>query len=301
MHQTVVPTILGLGSKLPEGVRKNDDPIFAYLNQLEKFIEGNVTAFDKMTPEVEYDLLNSWGFLGGKGSSGKPPSPFYGYETRHVLTQEEHLIDIMKPAAEEALETADLVPEQIDMLLGCASVSKFIVPSDLYELHKQLALPASTLAVPLGNDFSNFNVALVLADSLIRTGRASNILIASGGNWSRAVDYHTLQAYSAGDGAAAAVLGPEAKQRWQTWRVIDEEVLAVSANFGSMYLAEVMHAERTNRLHRFTPEGRTPWQWPGMPVSELSSAPCFYITPKGFGEFGAFGALRAWEPAVKLL
>jgi len=293
-----VASILGFGCKVPDAIRGNDDPIFAYLNELRKYVEGSEFAQVERTPAEEFELMASWGFLGGNRS------PFYGYETRHVLAQEESLVDLMKPAAEEALRTANVSADQIDILLGCASVGRYIVPSDLYELHQKLKLPPSTLAVPLGNDFSNFNVALVFADSLIRAGRASNVLIAIGGSWSRAVDYRTLQAYSAGDGAAAVVVSARPPlEEWQTWRVVDEEVLAASKNFGTMYLSEVLHTEQTNRLHRYAPNAIPPkkqWQWPGMPIGELETAPCFHITPSGFQQFGSFGAMEAYKPAEKL-
>jgi 3-oxoacyl-[acyl-carrier-protein] synthase-3 len=277
MSDQLTPSILGFGCKVPGAIRDNDDPIFTYLNRLRSYT----------------------------GEQG----PFYGFDTRHVLAQGEDLVSIMKPAAEEALQTAKVGqeggPEKIDLLLGCASVSQYILPSDLYELHRRLGLPDSTLAVPLGNDFSNFNVALVLADALVRTNHAHAVLIAIGGNWTRAVDYHTVQAFSAGDGAAAVVIArpPQGSQisEWQTWHIVDKEVLAVSGNFGTMYLADIVQTERTDRLHRKVPGEVHPWQWPGQPLNELCTSPCFHITPEGFREFFKFGVNRAWEPAVNLL
>ena len=145
MSDKTAPTILGLGYKVPDTVRDNDDAIFSYLREAD-----------------------------AKKKSEDPnwPPQFVGYDKRHVLREVESLLDIMKPAAEAALQTARVKPEQIDLLLGCASVSQYVVPSDLYELHKKLELPEKALTVPLGNDFSNFNVALVLADALIRAKRA---------------------------------------------------------------------------------------------------------------------------------
>jgi len=253
----LLPSILGVGFKVPNLVRKSDDPIFAYLNELKK----------------------------------TNPDPFYGYDTRHVLSETEGLLDIMKPAAEEALETAGIEPKDVDVLLGCTSVGRYIVPSDLYELHRQLKLDARALAVPLGNDFSNFNVALVFADALIRAGRAKTILIAIGGDWSRAVDYRTIQAFSAADGAAAVVVGirPNAHE-WQRWHVAGEEVLAVSTNFGTMYLSDVIRTDPRHSRRGY-----------GEPATELWVGPYFHITPKGETEIRGFGAHQAWQPAVKLL
>jgi 3-oxoacyl-[acyl-carrier-protein] synthase-3 len=293
MHEELVPTIIGFGYKVPDAIRRNDDPIFAYLNELKDYLERSSSARPAMTAEAELEVTSL--------VSGTSKSPFYGYETRHVLGRFEKLVDIMKPAAEEALETAKVEPKDIDLLLGCASVSEYIVPSDLYELHKELGLPTSTLAVPFANDFSNFSVALLHADALIRTGHAHTILIAIGGNWSRAVDYHTLQAYSAGDGAAAVVVGRRpAIERWQTWTVVDKEVLANSGNFGTMYLSDVLNTEPTKCRQRCLPFNKSR-PLPLMPTSSLCSTPCFHITPAGAKQFHDFGQDRAWIPAVNLL
>lgn len=262
MSNRTVPTILGLGYKVPDSLRDNNDAIFDYLRELDV--------------KKKNEDPNNW----------RPQ--FDGYDKRHVLKEVESLIDIMKPAAEDALKTANVEPEQIDVLLGCASLSQYIVPSELYDLHKRLKLPEKTLAVPLGNDFSNFNVALVLADALIRAERADTILIAIGGNWTRAVDYHEFQALSAGDGTAAAVVGLRPKEDledWQRWHVVDEKVLAVSSNFGTMYLAGDLYGRRS------------PWE----PQNELRTGAHFHITPEGGNAFWTFGRDRAPESVLSLL
>jgi len=258
------PAILGLGYKVPDGRRENDDPIFAYLNELKKKF---------------------------------PSDPFEGYDTRHVLAEGENLIDIIKPAAQEALETAGVSADDIDLLIGCASVGKYIVPSDLYELHKELKLSPRALVIPLGNDFTNFNVALVLADALIRVGRAGKILIAIGGHWTRLVDYHTIQAFGAADGAAAAVVGLPSDEEdvkleeWQKWHVVDHETLAVSQNFGFMYLADTIRTFRAPGPSLARAE----------PPNVLWTSPCFHITPDGVRAIDGFGANVAWKAASKLL
>jgi 3-oxoacyl-[acyl-carrier-protein] synthase-3 len=261
MSNRAIPTILGLGFKVPDTVRDNNDAIFDYLHEKE---------VKKRNEDPDW------------------PPQFVGYDKRHVLKEVESLIDIMKPAAEDALKAANVGPEQIDMLLGCASLSQYLVPSELYDLHKKLKLVEKTLAVPLGNDFSNFNVALVLADALIRAERADTILIAIGGNWTRAVDYHEFQALSAGDGAAAAVVGLRSKENledWQHWHVVDEKVLAVSSNFGTMYLAGDSYGRRS------------PWE----PQNELRTGAHFHITPEGASAFWTFGRDRAPESVFSLL
>jgi len=62
-----------------------------------------------------------------------------------------------------------------------------------------------------------------------------------------------------------------------------------------------MHASNANYLHRYVPGSSPSWRWPGMPVSELQIAPCFNITPSGFGAFYQFGRDQAYKPAKRLM
>ena len=119
-----IPRIIGSGWSVPRTIRKNDDPIFDWL----------IDKYGKKKLENSFD----------------------GYDVRHVLSKDEELIDIMLPAAIMALEKANKQPSDIDMILGIGSISEFIMPNMLSEVHKRLGLPQSTWVIPLANDYSNF-------------------------------------------------------------------------------------------------------------------------------------------------
>jgi 3-oxoacyl-[acyl-carrier-protein] synthase-3 len=239
------PRITGLGYSVPSQVRTNDDPIFDWL---------------KAHPT--------------------PGNPFQGYNGRRVLSHGEDLMTIMVPAAQQAMANANLDPSQVDILLGFASISPYPDPNDLCLLHQRLGLSASAWVVPLNNEFSNFNAGLFFADALIRAGRAKNILIVVGGNWTRHVDYHTVQSISAADGAGAAVLSLSNDPT--LWQVVDQCTLTDSSKFGTM----------------FTQGTRYDIDPPRDGHAHLWSNPVFHITPEGFSAFGTFGAKAA--PAVVL-
>ena len=194
--------ILGIASRLPDTIRDNADPIFDWI---------------RAHPSKGEDL-------------------FTGYSKRHVLAEGETVLDILLPAARMAIDDAGLEARQIDVVMGCVSPSTFILPSELFALTQRLQLPETTLTIPLGNDFNNFNVGVALADALVRAGRARNILVAVGGGWTRVMNYRTPQAVSAADGAAAAVVGVARADRQPRWTVVDTEVIAQEQNFGDMYL-----------------------------------------------------------------
>jgi 3-oxoacyl-[acyl-carrier-protein] synthase-3 len=243
------PRILGAGYAVPPNFRTNDDPIFDWL---------------KAHPPA-----------GG--------NPFQGYVTRAVLGPGEDLMTIMVPAALNALEDARLNASDIDMMLGCASVSPFATPNELVHLHRMLHLPRSAYVAPLNNEFSNFNAGLLFADALIRAGRARNILIAVGGNWTRHVSYRTPQSVSAADGAGAAVVGlsPDATK----WKVVDQQTVTDTSYFGSMYMQGQPY----------------PQQPPKDGHQRLWSDPFFQIGPAGMQGFAQFGGNIAPTAVTSLL
>lgn len=231
------PRLIGLGYSVPPTRRTNDDPIFDWLKA-------------HVPPES---------------------NPFQGYKTRAVLAPGEDLMTVMMPAALNALEDAKLQPSDVDMLLGYASISPCPTPNDLSRLHAMLGLPERAWVVPLNCEFSNFNAGLVMADALVRAGRARNILIVVGGNWTRHVDYHTVQSVSAADGAGAAVVGLSSDR--SRWQVIDQHTITESRYFGSMFMRGQSYPQTPPR------DGH----------QRLWSDSFFQITPEGMEGFGTFG------------
>ena len=243
------PRIIGLGYSVPPNLRSNDDPIFDWL-------KAHIPA----------------------GSN-----PFQGYVTRVVLGPGEDLMTIMLPAAVNALQDAGLRPSDVDMLIGYASVSPYANPNELSHLHQLLGLPQRTYVVPLNNEFSNFNAGLLMADALIRAGRARNILVVVGGNWTRHVNYHTVQSVSAADGAGAAVVGLSVDPT--RWEVVDQNTVTMTSYFGSMFM-----------------QGQAYEQTPPVDGHErLWSDSFFQITAAGMQGFGEFGGTIAPTAVTQLL
>jgi 3-oxoacyl-[acyl-carrier-protein] synthase-3 len=243
------PRITGLGYFVPPNLRTNDDPIFDWLKK-------NIPPQDQ---------------------------PFQGYNTRVVLGPGEDLMTMMIPAALNALQDANLRPSDIDMLLGYASVSPFADPNELSHLHQMLHLPPSTYVVPLNCEFSNFNASVLMADALIRAGRARNILVVAAGNWTRHVNYHTPQAISAADGAGAAVVSLSSNP--SQWQVIDQNTVTVTKYFGSMY----MQGQKYDQVP------------PRDGHQELWSDSFFQITDDGMTGFKEFGGKTSLTAVTGLL
>ncbi|MDL2398549.1 3-oxoacyl-ACP synthase III family protein [Rhizobium mayense] len=241
--------IIGLGYQVPPLVRLNDDPIF--------------------------DALKS------NSSQKEILALFQGFERRHVLGPDESLVSIMEAAAEKAMIDAGVAAADIDLLMGCASLSRYIVPSDLGELHARLGLPERAMPLPLGNDFSNFTESLVIADALLKVGRARRILVVAGGDWTRAVDYNQGASVSAGDGAGAAVLG--CASAGVRWIVQDQQALVRSDLYGAMFVSG------------------DPIKTNGQPENQEYSGPYFHMTQDGYNDFKSFGGRTAAISAQQLL
>jgi 3-oxoacyl-[acyl-carrier-protein] synthase III len=241
--------IIGLGYHVPEHVRLNDDPIFDALKK------------DKTQEEVL--------------------KLFQGFSRRHVLKPGEQLATLIIAAAEKAMIDADVRAADIDLLIGCASLSTYVAPTDLGIVHARLGLPTRAMPLPLGDDFSNFTQSLVIADALIRVGRMRTVLVAVGGDWTRAVDYHQAPSISAADGAGAAVLGlPSEKVRWE---IVDQQPLVRSDMFGGMFMGPDCIADASS------------------PVDQRWSGAYFHMTKEGVNDFQAFGAKEAPRAATTLL
>ncbi len=244
---TLIPRITGTGWSVPFAIRKNDDPIFDWLR--------------KNLPDQDM---------------------FEGYDERHVLQPNEGLIDIMVPAAIMALENAGKQPDDIDILLGLGSISEYVQPNMLTQVHKELGLSSNAWVIPIGNDYSNYASCLLFADALVKAGKAENVLICIGGNWTRNVDYHTPQSISAADGAGAAVVS--LSDDVSKWFVADYCTVTNSANYGTMFTKAAEYA-----------------------VSDLIGYPKIYsnhffqITGEGLKDFGTFGMQQAATAVLELL
>ena len=245
---TTQPRITGTGWAVPKKIRLNNDPIF-----------------DNLKKKFPAEAL------------------FKGYNTRHVLDDGEDLMTIMVPAAKMALQKAGIGPQDVDLLIGQGSISDYIQPNALSQLHKELNLPQRAWAIPVENDYSNFAAALLIADGLLKAKRVKNVLICVGGNWTRNVSYDTPQSVSAADGAGAAVMAMSADKT--KWFVADYCTVMDTTYYGSMYTSGVpLKAD------------------PAVDgYSEVYSPHFFQITAQGGQGFNDFGKKSALASVKKLL
>ncbi|MGK9168464.1 hypothetical protein KXR53_19280 [Inquilinus limosus] len=232
--------IRGVGFAVPEQVRTNDAPIFDWI---------------KAHNPPHSDL-------------------FKGFDQRRILPPGETLLGLMAEAAAGALADAGLGADDIDLLIGVASVSDYVSPNGLVALHQTLGLPSRCQVLPLGTEFTIFNDGLVLAEALIRTGRGlRNALVVCGCNWSRHVSYHEATCIGAADGAGAAVMAVTGDQ--QRFALVDVVTDTDTSYFGAMHMSA-------------RPAGTI--DPPPPYLAESFTTPLMYIGDEGAASYREYGA-----------
>ncbi|HEX9940334.1 MAG TPA: 3-oxoacyl-[acyl-carrier-protein] synthase III C-terminal domain-containing protein [Longimicrobium sp.] len=175
--------LLGLGHAVPPHVRHNDDPVFSAVRGAAR--HGSV---------AEAEL-------------------FTGMRERRFLAPGEAIEELMVQAGRQALAQAGVDAARVDRLYGYASVSEYLAPNGLFQVHAGLGLPRRAMVVPVNNEFSNFITSCILAWEAIAAGHCEYALVTCGSAWSRNMDYELPHALVVGDGAGAALLGPSARMR----------------------------------------------------------------------------------------
>jgi 3-oxoacyl-[acyl-carrier-protein] synthase III len=232
---------VGTGYELPERIRGNDDPIFAWLH------------------ENHPDGMKL----------------FQGYDQRRVLRPGQTAVGMGTGAARKALASAGVDVAGIDVIAGFVSVSDHQSPNGLGEIHRDLGLSSSAMVLPVNNEFNNFNACLLLGAGLIDTGAADRVLVVCSGDWTQHVSYRTPQSVSAADGAGAVVLARTDDPT--RFAVLDTETVVDTGAFGTMYMSADELARpawgswgapeygvRTGPYFHITPEGVAAFQTFGM-------------------------------------
>ncbi|MFK7831275.1 MAG: 3-oxoacyl-ACP synthase III family protein [Congregibacter sp.] len=208
---------------------------------------------------------------------------FDGYKYRAVLAENETITDLMCEASTMALNAAGLDVEQVDMITGYATVSEYLTPNALSELHQILGARSNCWVLPVQSEYTNYLLGIALARAFIHSGQAQHVLVVAGCNWTRHVDYHEPPAVSVGDAASAAVISRGDGEDQFQW--VDAETLSDTRWYGSMSMKprQISAEETTVRLGAYT-----------KPVFNLN-------VKSGIDAFKNFGMSKPPELALSLL
>lgn len=131
-----------------------------------------------------------------------------GVETRYIANrrEDETQVALGLRAGQAALASASLPASSVDLIIAAAAVPQQLIPGTAALFHRGLGLPdGSCRTMDVNTTCLSALSALELADSYIRTGRASRVLIISSEIASAALPWKTAPKVAAlfGDGAGA--------------------------------------------------------------------------------------------------
>jgi len=130
-----------------------------------------------------------------------------GIKQRHIARADESTCDMGVAAARLALQSAGLVPNQLDLVLFATSTPDQIFPSTACLLQRQLEITNGCPAFDLQAVCSGFVYGLTIADKFIKSGSAKNVLLIGADCLSKIVDWKDRSTCVLfGDGAGAVVL-----------------------------------------------------------------------------------------------
>ena len=130
-----------------------------------------------------------------------------GVLRRHVAAPGETALDFALRAAEQLIEDGSLHPAEIDAVIFCTQSPDYVMPPNACLLHGRLGLSPSALAFDITLACSGYIYGLQLGGSLIHSGVARKVLLATADTYTRYIhpgDRATRCLF--GDGGAVSIL-----------------------------------------------------------------------------------------------
>jgi len=130
-----------------------------------------------------------------------------GIKERRIAEEWEKASDIALPAAKEAIQDANLTPEDIEAVIVATSTPDMIFPSTAAFLSDKLGCK-NPMAFDISAACSGFIYGLTIASSFVKAGQFKNVLLVGAEVFSHLIDWTDRStAVIFGDGAGAVVVG----------------------------------------------------------------------------------------------
>src|SRR5438093_5733213 len=166
-----------------------------------------------------------------------------GIQERRHIGEHTGASDLGARAARDALERAGVRADQLDLILLGTLSPDVDFPGSASFLQRSLGVRDMPV-MDVRNQCSGFLYMLAVADSFIRTGGARHVLVVGAEVHSTGIDLSTVGREVAvifGDGAGAAVLGPEPDSR--------RGILSTHLHSEGKYAEKLMIEVPAHRLH----------------------------------------------------
>ena len=130
-----------------------------------------------------------------------------GIKARHFADRDMPCSDLATIAARRALEAAAIDASAIDLIIVATSTPDMVFPSTACIVQQKLGIGNQCAAFDLQAVCSGFIYAMTTADSFIRSGQASNVLVIGSEVFSRILNFQDrTTCVLFGDGAGAVVM-----------------------------------------------------------------------------------------------
>lgn len=130
-----------------------------------------------------------------------------GIKKRHIVASDETTTDLAYNAAIKAIEAANIVADDIDLIIIATTTPTCIFPSTAALVQEKLGITSGCPAFDIQAVCTGFVYALTVADKFIKSGSARNALVIGAETISRIIDWtdrNTCVLF--GDGAGAVIL-----------------------------------------------------------------------------------------------
>ncbi len=196
-------TIVGIGAYIPDEIRTNDYWSADIIQQWNRSKNTKHKNFLHLKKQNQSDSVVDTHPLLEEELKKLVGDPFVGMKERRVSHIPPSEMEVI--ACKEALEDAQLKPEQIDLLMGFSLPPDRINPPNIYKVHHELGL-INAMCFEVSAICHSFLVMLDIAFQYIKNGTMKNILIFVSTKYSSIMDYTSSVSTIAGDGAVAVVL-----------------------------------------------------------------------------------------------
>lgn len=130
-----------------------------------------------------------------------------GISQRHIAAEGEYTSDLAIAAAQQAIETAQIDPAEIDLIVVGTTTPDLVFPNVACLMQQKLGIPAPVPAFSLEAACSGFQYALGVADQFVRGGQSQRALVVGAETMSRIIDWTDRETCVLfGDGAGALIL-----------------------------------------------------------------------------------------------
>lgn len=136
-----------------------------------------------------------------------------GISKRHIAGDDERTSDLAVEAARRAIDSADILEGDIDLIIVATATPDLTFPSTATIVQRKLGVEQGA-AFDIHAVCSGFLYALATADNYIRCGEAKTALVIGAETFSRILDWtDRTTCVLFGDGAGAMILTAEPRQR----------------------------------------------------------------------------------------